>query len=240
MAKTYLVAVNDTLRRVGVIAGDASELTTFTDTQRQREVDIVLQVWNEIVHELYDLGSLQGEVADGSITLVTDTDNYAVPTDFEQMAGDTYKTRVMVKSDGGRLFEYPGGYRQMFIDQPDRADFTEASSYWAFNLTNNTFRLDKRPTSAENGDVFNFVFDKRINLSTISDTMPFSDTVTEALQSVVAEIFRIDMHGETRDPISSIAGFKRAASLITQKKRRRRYGQKTLRPGFWLADPLEP
>ena len=237
---TYLVAVNATLRRVGVIAGDASALTTFTDTQRQREVDIVLQVWNEIVHELYDLGSLQGEVADGSITLVTDTDNYAVPTDFEQMAGATYLTRVMVKSDGVRLFEYPGGYRQMFIDQPDRADFTGAANYWALNLTNNTFRLDKRPTLTENDDVFNFVYDKRINLSATGDTMPFSDTVTEALQSVVAEIFRIDFHGETRDPISSIAGFKRAASLITQKKRRRRYGQKTLRPGFSSADPLEP
>ena len=237
---TYLTAVNDTLRRVGVIAGDASVLTTFTDTQRQREVDIVLQVWNEIVHELYDLGSLQGEVADGSITLVTDTDNYAVETDFEQMAGATYLTRVLVNSDGRRLTEYPGGYRQMFIDQPDRSDFTGAASYWAFNLTNNTIRLDKRPTSDENGDVFNYVYDKRLNLSATTDNMPFSDTVTEALQSVVAEIFRIVMHGETRDPISSIAGFKRAASLITQKKPRRRYGRRTLRPTFSAADPLEP
>ena len=237
---TYLVAVNDTLRRVGAIAGDASALTSFTDTQRQREIDIVLQVWNEIVHELYDLGSLQGEVAEGSITLVTDTDNYAVETDFEQMAGATYLTRVLVNSDGRRLTEYPGGYRQMFIDQPDRSDFTGAASYWAFNLTNNTIRLDRRPTSDENGDVFNYVYDKRLNLSATTDNMPFSDTVTEALQSVVAEIFRIDFHGETRDPISSIAGFKRAASLITQKQRRKRYGQKTLRPGFSSADPLEP
>jgi len=56
----YLVAVNDTLRRVGVIAGDAGELTTFTDTARQREIDIVTQAWNEVCHELYDLGSLRG------------------------------------------------------------------------------------------------------------------------------------------------------------------------------------
>ncbi|KKL73134.1 hypothetical protein LCGC14_2077920, partial [marine sediment metagenome] len=39
MAKTFLVAVNDTLRRVGVIAGDASALTTFTDSKRQRSID---------------------------------------------------------------------------------------------------------------------------------------------------------------------------------------------------------
>ena len=240
MAKTFLVAVNDTLRRVGVIAGDSSALTTFTDSKRQRSIDIVGQVWNEAVHELYDMGSLQGEVAPGSITLVTDTDEYAVETDFEQMAGETYLTRALVKTDGRRLFEYPGGYRQMFLDQPDRDDYTGVASLWAFNTANNTIRLDKRPTSDENGDVFNYLYDKRLNLSATTDTMPFSDTVTEALQGVVAEIYRIDMHGEQRDPISANAGFKRAASLITQKKPRRRYGRRTLRPTFSAADPLEP
>ena len=237
---TFLVAVNDVLRRVGTIAGDSSALTTFTDSKRQREIDIVTQIWNEAVHELYDMGSLQGEVASGSITLATDTDEYAVETDFEQMAGETYLTRALVKSDGRRLFEYPGGYRQMFLDQPDRSDYTGVSSLWAFNTATNTIRLDKRPTSNENGDVFNYLYDKRINLSATTDNMPFSDTVTDALVPVVAEIWRMDFHGETRDPISANAGFKRAASLITQKKPRSRYGRRTLASVFSAADPLEP
>ena len=71
MAVTFLQAVNETLKRVRVIQGDAGELVTstiastatgavatgaFTDSGRQTEIDLAIQLWQEGLHEIYAMG----------------------------------------------------------------------------------------------------------------------------------------------------------------------------------------
>lgn len=225
MAYTFLQAVNRGLKRVKAIEGDAGDLTTFTDSARQHEIDVLIQIWNEGLHALYGLGAFQGELAEGTVTFATDTKNYAVATDFEAMAGEDYIDRVMVSATkGSRLYEYPGGFERMYRNQPVPADITGYPNYWAIDKRDNTFIFDNQPTVDENGEAVTYLYEKRIALTLITDTFPVSDTVVDALLPVVAEIYHIDIQGRQRNPISAFTGFKNAVRLVTQTKPRKSYG----------------
>ncbi|KKK67926.1 hypothetical protein LCGC14_2949190 [marine sediment metagenome] len=176
---------------------------------------------------MYSFGVLQGEVTQGSITLVTDQTSYAVPTSpvFEQMSGKDYRSRVMTNSvNNHRLFEYQGGFDKLFADQPNRANFTGQPQHWTMNPTNNKFEIDRTPTSGENGDIYKFLYDGRIDLTSTSRTFPFSDTVVDSLVPVVAEIVKLSRNKASRDPVSGNAGFNRAMRMIMQKSTRKSYG----------------
>ncbi|KKK67927.1 hypothetical protein LCGC14_2949200 [marine sediment metagenome] len=43
MPYSFLEATNETLKRTGDIAGDAGDLTSFTDSARQTTVDVALK-----------------------------------------------------------------------------------------------------------------------------------------------------------------------------------------------------
>lgn len=220
-----MAAVNRTLKRTGEIAGDAGDLTSFTDSARQTFVDVVIQVWNEAIHELYGLGALQGEVEEDTITLVADQNDYDLPNDFEALAGKTYLSRALVNAaDGHVLREYPGGFDQLYVDQPDPTDFTGQPHHFVFNPIVNEFRIDTMPTSDEAGDEYKFLFEKRISLTKPTDKFPFTDTGVDGLMPVVAEVARLSLTGKPRDPLSANAGFNRALATIVQKKARTSYG----------------
>ncbi len=232
MGYSFLQATNRTLKRIKEIAGDAGDLTTFTDSARQTAVDVVIQVWNEVIHEMYSLGALVGEIEEDSIFLVTDQNDYDLPNDFEALAGETYISRALVNADNGhRLLEYPGGFTQLFADQPDPTDFTGQPRHFARNTVVSEFRIDSMPTSDEDGDEYKFLYEKRISLTAITDTFPFSDTVVDGLLPTVAEIVRLDLGEGTRDPVSSFAGFNRALRTLTQTKARKSYGTERAQAG---------
>lgn len=220
MAFTLLQAINRTLKRHGTIAGSSGELTSFTDTSRQRTVDLCLQVWNEVVHELYSYGTFQGEQSVGTLTLTTGTTVYAVPSDFEQMSGETWETKVMVNTDNYRLHEYPGGHQQLYADQPDPSDFSGRPTHWVLDKTQNSFKVDATPTADENGDAYTFLYDKEIVLDDTTDTFPFSDTVVRALVPVVADLMRID----DKEARLASPSFRRALKYVNQSNASKEYG----------------
>ncbi len=87
---TFLVATNDVAKQVGLIVGDSEKFTTFTltNTSRQRELDILLQSWNETINRMYDLAPdpRQEVIASSTITLVEGTSEstrqYSYASDF--------------------------------------------------------------------------------------------------------------------------------------------------------------
>ena len=225
MAYSFLDGVNRVLTRTGDIAGDALKLTSFTDSARQTIVDDVLQIWNEVIHEMYGFGALVGEVDEDEITLETDVNDYDLPDDFEALAGKTYWTRCLINATTGhRIHEYPGGFDKLFCDQPDPTNFTGQPRHFVFNPIVDEFRMDTIPTSNENGSVYKFLFEKRISLTKTGDKFPFTDTVVDALVPVVAEVTTINIDKRTRDTISANAGFNRALATMMKKKKRTSYG----------------
>jgi hypothetical protein len=131
------------------------------------------------------------DTAEGTITMVTDTREYAVAADFERMAED----RMMQRTDGYFLDPYPGGYKAMWRQQFIPTSYTGRATYWAFNPTDETIRLDRIPTSEENGDVYTYLYEKTLYYSLAADVFPFSDTVARNLVPCVKQIWQ----RQTRD-----------------------------------------
>lgn len=225
MAYTFLQFVNRVLKRTGDIAGDAGDISSFTDSARQTTIDVIIQITDEAIHEMYAFGALVGEIEEDSIALVTDQNDYDRPNDFEALAGKTYRSRCLVNAENNnRLYEYPGGFDKLFTDQPDPTNFTGQPSHFVFNPITDEFRINTLPTSTENGDVYKYLYEKRIALTKTGDTFPFSDTVVDALMPAIAELTRLPRQKGSLESISASAGFNRALRIIMQKKARKSYG----------------
>lgn len=189
MAKTLLEMTNEVLRKVGFITGESGALTTLTDSARQVEIDIVKRNLNTAISEMYLLAKkpLPQEMASSTITLVTGTREYALPSDLEQI-----RYPLVNETTGDEIFEYAGGFDQMRQDQRIPGDYTGQPSCAAISPINGTLRFDYIPTADENGDQFTLYYDKALALDVAADTVPFTDTVANHLVNVIAEDWKRD------------------------------------------------
>lgn len=241
MAYTILNAMNATLRRVGVIQGDTDVLATstvtstatgltateaFTISAIQRQVDVALQLWNEVLHEAYSYGLFPNIASTATISLVTDTREYALPSDFENTAGETEAARVMRGATTGlTLTEYPGGYAQMLADQVVATDWTGDPQHYAISPRNGQLRVDRHPTSDQNGDVYNLLYEKRIGFTSTQATegFPCSDSAVDSFVPVIANAYERVMKDDF-DPAIFQASFTRAMNFLTRVQHKDRWG----------------
>lgn len=243
MAITLLQAVNATLKRVGEIAGDSDELATstvtstatglvatdaFTDSRRQHKIDLVLQLWNEATHEVYSMGLMAREAASATLTLVDAQREYDLPDDFERMGGMTYQTRALRGATTGLVVrEYPGGYAQMLVDQPTASDYRGDPTYYALSPALAKIRLNVEPTSDQDGHTYNFLYEKRLSLSSTmaTSTLPYSDTVADCLVPVVSESYNRVMKNEY-DQGFLVNALTRSLRFLSQSQPKDRYGKR--------------
>src|ERR1044071_3763515 len=87
MAKTLLDGVNDLFKLADLIAGDQGALTSLTDSPRQHDIDASVIAINQTIDELYSTAeiSLPKQLGEDNITLVTNTRNYTLHTNFNRM-----------------------------------------------------------------------------------------------------------------------------------------------------------
>ena len=222
MPLTILAMMNASLKRVGVIQGDAGNLVTstvtstatgltateaFTDSARQRQIDVMLQCLNEANHSIFSLGLLPKEAATGSFNLASGTREYALPSDFERMAGMTWETRCMRGATSGQLlYEYPDGYAKMLADQPIATDWVGDPQSFALSPVDSYFRLDREPATGAT-DLYYYLYDKRIGFSSTQATtaLPYSETVADSLVPVLAEMWSRNFKKESDSFILSTA-----------------------------------
>ena len=235
MALVFLDAVNETLKRVGSIQGDAGELVTgtgtddeFTDSSRQRDIDLAIQIWQESLHELLSLGLFANEASTATITLVAGQREYTMATDkvFERFAGKTERTQVLRGATTGLIVRpYPGGYDQMLVDQPVATDFIGDPNHYAISPVNGDIRLDREPTTDNAGDTYNALIEtvQALTSTMATETFLWTDTVTTALIPVVAETWLRTMKKEF-DAAQFTRSLTRAASIASKKQRRTRWG----------------
>ena len=235
MALVFLDAVNETLKRVGSIQGDAGELVTgtgtddeFTDSSRQRDIDLAVQIWQESLHELLSLGLFANEASTATITLVDGQREYTLATDkvFERFAGQTESTRVLRGATTGLIVTpYPGGYAQMLVDQPVATDYTGDPNRYAISPVTGDVRLDAEPTADNAGDTYNALIEtvQALTSTMATETFLWTDTVTNALIPVVAETYNRTMK-ETFDAEQFRRSLTRAVSHARKDQRRTRWG----------------
>lgn len=230
--QTLLDAVNKVLKRVHVIQGDSGALTSFTDSSKQSDIDVAIQVWGEITHEAYSRGAFSSQIEEGSITLVTSTSTatdyvapreYALATDFEKFTG-TSQTRILRNQSVPHvLTEYPGGFDQMKADQALATISTSRPLRYVINPIRNAIEIDANPPSSDTGHVYKYLYAKRINLTATSDTFPYSDTVVDSFVPAVAQLWKRDRQ-QSFDPGIFNASFGRGLDYLTQTQSSDRYG----------------
>ena len=215
MAKTLLNAVNEILKRVGTISGASGELTSLTNSPRQRHIDVAIQSVNEVIDELYSSTAtpMPNEQAESTITLMTGTQDYALATDLVQL-----RWPLVDKTNTQYLTEYPGGYDQMLLDDPEQDD-TGLALLAAIKPTNGELHLDRAPTSAENGNIYTYQYDKDVSLSVIGDTVPFKDIVFRAMVPAWVQVWKREIRNEFDDELFE-ANLGRAARLLSQAQQR--------------------
>lgn len=211
MAKTLLTAVNDTLKRVKQIQGDAGNLTTFIDSPRQNYIDTAIQIWNEMIVELYTISDLPlpGEVGSSPLTL-TAAREYALPANLEQI-----RYPLIDEVNGRFIVEYPGGFEAMRRDQPQPSTYQGTPNFAVINPETGLLRLDVAPVGDTIGEIYQMIFDKTILLTSTTDVFPFQDSVVDALMPAVAEMWKKEQQNSFDAGIFGLH-LGRAARLITK------------------------
>jgi len=222
VATTLLEGVNKVLLRIGEITSVSPELTTLTDSARQRQIDLTVQLWQDVMEYVQGWADLPGDIGSGTITLVTDTREYAVASDFQGFVGDDKGIAWLINTDY-RLGPYPGGYKQMFVDQIDPSLFTGQAGSWAYNPVTEQIRLDRTPTANENGDVLTYLYDKKLTLSAATDNFPIPDGAVNVLALTVAEVYKLSQKGRITGDVWKI-GAAEALRISSRAAKGNTYG----------------
>lgn len=191
MAKTLLNAVNEVLTRVGIIAGDSGDLTTLTDSARQRYIDVAVQVINEGIDELYTMQQrpMPSQQKEATLTLLLATRAYTLATDLLKL-----RWPLIDKTNNQFIVEFPGGYNEMLVFDTEQTD-TGLPMAGAIRPTDAKLFLDRAPTATEAGRLYTYQYDRDMVLDSAADTVPFSDAVFRDLVPAWAHLWERTMRG---------------------------------------------
>lgn len=219
MAKTLLNGVNEVLKRVGIIQGDTAELTTLTDSSRQRPIDLSIQAWNEAVDELYSLSNLPkpNEMVEGTLTLATSDRDYALATGLTQLYFPLHDT-----TNGHYIYEYDKGYLHLVNSQPFPANENGLPNYAVIRPSDGQLYLDRIPTATENGNQYTYYYDTDLVVSAAADTFPFKDVVFRAMVPAVTEIVNRELRKQYDGEIIE-GSLGRASRYLIQKQQKESY-----------------
>lgn len=216
--KTLLNGVNEVLKRVGVVAGDAGALVSLTDSPRQRAIDMAVQVINEGIDHLYTTAKQAhpSEQAESTITL-TSARAYELATNLVQL-----RWPFIDRTNRQYLFEYPGGYNQILVDDPG-LDATGVPHFADIRPTDGWLFLDRAPTSVENGRIYYYQYDKDLELTVAASTVPFANIVFRAMVPAWVQLWKREMRNQFDEGLFN-TNLGRAAVTLTKKHARTHYG----------------
>jgi len=215
VAKTLLDGVNEVLKRVGVIAGDAGTLATLTDSARQVAIDTARQVINEGIDELYSTTARAHprEQAESNLTLSDGQRAYRLQEDLVQI-----RWPFIDKANNQFLGEYPGGYNQMLIDDPEQDD-TGLPHFAALRPTDGRLHLDRTPGAQEAGRTYTYQYDRDLELTAVDDCVPFADAAFRAMVPAWVQLWKREMRNEF-DVELFTASLGRASRFLSQGQQR--------------------
>lgn len=192
MPKTLLDGANEVLKRVGIVSGDGSPLTSLTSSSRQNSVDVAVQVINEGIDDLYATSNVpkpngQGE---GTITLATGDRDYALASGLIRL-----RFPLVDKTNTQFLFQYPGGYNTILLADPEQDD-TGLPQYGAISPVDGELYLDRAPTAENNGRIYTYQYDKELVLTLATDEVPFKNVVFRAMVPVWVQLWKREKRNE--------------------------------------------
>ncbi len=218
MTKTLLNAVNETLKRTGVIAGDSGEFTSLTDSARQVLIDLAVQVVQEGVDDLYLTAEkpLPEGRREGTLTLSNRVRAYKLRDDLVRL-----RWPMIDRTNHQYIHEASGGYDQLLLSDADQDD-TGLPVLAAIRPTDGRLHLDRAPTAIEAGRAYKYQYDRDISLEAAGDLLPFADAVFRAMVPVWAEYWKRSRRLEFDESLFR-TNLGRAAGLLTKSTPRTSY-----------------
>lgn len=172
---TFIDAVNQVLRRDGIIRGDDDNLTTFTDTTHNATSQMAqISVQDEITSLISD-SLLNYQHKTSTVTMATGTRSYALPADFISMFGKI--PLFYYSANNTQIYEFPGGEDVLRVSYFDYKTTQGTPNYFYFEKgTTKQVSFWLVPDSTFNGIVFNFDYMADVNVTNSTDTLPFQNT----------------------------------------------------------------
>lgn len=210
-----LDAVNAVLKRVNVIAGDGTILSSLTDSGKQHDIDVCVQVINEGMDEVYSLSAvpLPKEQADATITLVANVNEYALASDLVQL-----RWPMIDRANSQYMFEFPGGYDALLIIDIEQT-WSGLPVWGMINPNTNMLHTSHLPTSAEAGHVYHYEYDRDVSVALATDTFPFTNACFRAMVPVWTQLWKRERRNEFDQPLYG-SNLGRASRFLTQQEQR--------------------
>lgn len=222
--KTLLDAVNEVLIRANVIQGDATRLTTLTDSARQHTIDVSVQVINEGIDELYSAShvELPSEQAEATITLANGSRSYALNANLTKLIFP-----LIDKTNTAFIAKFPGTYEDMLLLDPEQND-TGLPWWGIISPVNGQLFMNVTPTAIEAGRVYTYQYEKDLAMSSITDTVPFNNKVFRAMVPAWHQLYKREMKNEFDGDLYQMS-MGRAARVMTEIDPRESYSPRRSR-----------
>lgn len=218
MSHTLLDGVNEVLKRVNVIAGNAGLLSSLTNSPLQHNIDIAVQVINEGIDELYSAcgKSLPNEQNESTIVLATGVREYAFATDFITLIWP-----MIDRVNNQYLWEYEEGYNALLLLDPQQT-YTGLPIWGVISPITGKLRLDRAPDAPSNGHTYYYEYERNMVLVNATDPIPFLDTTFRAMVPAWVQLYKREMRNEFDQALWQQA-IGRASRYVTEEKQRPHY-----------------
>lgn len=218
MAKQLIDAVNETLKRVNVIAGNSGLLSSLTSSPIQHNIDIAVQVINEGIDELYTTQgkSLPNQQTEATFALATGFREYPLASDLI-----TLNWPMIDRSNTQYLFKWEGSYDEMLLLDPQQL-YTGLPIWGMVSPINGRLRVDRAPDAASNARIYTYEYEKNLALVNATDTVPFNDEVFRSMVPGWAQLYKREMRNEF-DQALYAQSIGRASRAVTEDRARTNY-----------------
>lgn len=168
---TFLECITRILRTNAILRGDTDAPTSFSDTNHNASMQLAIVAVQDEIAALAADRLIPYEKTSNTITLATSTRTYALQTDFINFYGlphfyDSTSNRVIPEWGGGQES------LQMADFQYLTREGTPTWWYWE-PTTSKKVGFYHVPDSSFNGVSLTYHYEKSIQVSSASDTMPF-------------------------------------------------------------------
>lgn len=179
---TFLESVNRVLLISGVISGDDTELTSFSDTQHVETMNLAKIAIQSTLTYVIAEKLIPYEETEGEIVTVSGTRVYSLPADFVRFSG---KNPFLLKlsgtggtSENTIVMRYPGGENRLKRHILDYKDQSGTPNYW-YDVDATTKKIGLYQVPDTTGVYYGFQYEKDISVTSEANTLPFHSTTED-------------------------------------------------------------
>ncbi len=169
---TFIDGVNRLLRINQIIRGDDDDITTFSDTQHAATISLAQIAIQDELGDIVSERLIPYEKDSATISLVTGTRTYALESDFVRFYGTN--PSFYDSTDNVRIYEWTGGEDSLRDQDYLYQTNTGGPSWWYWSdASTKKVGFYNVPNSTFNGRSLQYDFEKSVNVTLSSDTLPF-------------------------------------------------------------------